>query len=79
MEVDFREGRLGVMDEDNYVQLVADSLELLPPEMVIMRLVAEGKREELIAPEWSFDKFRVMDKIVSELRKRGTRQGSRFN
>lgn len=78
METDYREGRLAVLDEEFYVQLVADALELLPPDMVIMRLVAEGKREELIVPEWSFDKFKVMDKIVAELQRRGTRQGSRF-
>ncbi len=78
MEADYRDGRLGVLDQDFYVQLVADALEMLPPDMVIMRLVAEGKREELIAPDWSFDKFKVMDKIVLELNRRGTRQGSRF-
>lgn len=78
MEVDYRLNRLPMLEEDVYVQLVADALELLPPDMVIMRLVAEGKREELLVPEWSFEKFRVMDKIVAELKRRGTRQGSRF-
>ncbi|MBY0549395.1 MAG: TIGR01212 family radical SAM protein [Candidatus Obscuribacterales bacterium] len=78
MEVDYRLGKLPLLDEDVYVQLVADALELLPPEMVIMRLVAEGKRDELLVPEWSFEKSRIMEKIVAEMRRRGTRQGSRF-
>lgn len=79
MEADYRADKLNVLDEDYYVQLVVDALELLPPEMIIMRLVAEGQKEELIAPTWSYDKFTVMDKIREEFKKRGTRQGSKFS
>lgn len=78
MELDYRSGRLGVLDEAEYIDLVCDALELLPPEMVIMRLVAEGSQEEVIAPQWSFEKFRIMEKIDAELNRRGTRQGSKF-
>lgn len=78
LEEDYLAGRLAVLSEDEYVQLTADALELLPPEMVIMRLVAEGKQEEIIAPAWSFEKSRIMDRIASELSRRGTRQGSRY-
>lgn len=78
MEADYRRGKISVLDEDYYVQLVVDALELLPPEMVIMRLVAEGKKDELLAPEWSYDKFSTMDKINSELARRGSKQGLRF-
>ena len=78
MAVDYAEGRLPLLEEDQYVDLVCDALEMLPPDMVVMRLVAEGTREEVIAPEWSFEKSRIMDKIDQELSKRGTRQGSRF-
>lgn len=78
MAIDYAEGRLPLLEEDEYVSLVADALELLPPDMVVMRLVAEGTREEVIAPEWAFEKSRIMDKIDAELTKRGTRQGSKF-
>ncbi|MBZ0189444.1 MAG: hypothetical protein K8F91_24575, partial [Candidatus Obscuribacterales bacterium] len=69
---------LFVLDEDRYVNLVADTLELLPEEMIVMRLVAEGSQDEIIAPAWSFEKERIMKKIESELYRRGSRQGSRF-
>lgn len=78
MEADYRAGTLRTLDEDQYVRLVADALEMLPPEMIIMRLVAEGTEEEIIAPSWAFEKSRIMDKIDAELSRRGTRQGSRF-
>lgn len=78
MEADYRAGKLAVLDENYYAQLVVDALELLPPEMIIMRLVAEGKKDELIAPTWSYDKFSTMDKIRAEMHKRGSKQGSKF-
>ncbi|MBA3993412.1 MAG: TIGR01212 family radical SAM protein [Cyanobacteria bacterium DS2.3.42] len=79
MAVDYEQGRLPLLEEDEYVQLVCDALEMLPPDMVVMRLVAEGTREEIIAPDWCFEKNRIMDKIDQELIRRGTRQGSRFS
>lgn len=78
MEDDFRAGRLQTLDEDVYVSLVADALEMLPPEMIVMRLVAEGTEDEIVAPKWSFEKSRIMDKIDAEMARRGTQQGSRY-
>lgn len=78
MEDDYQAGRLQLLEEDQYVRLVADALELIPKETVIMRLVAEGSQDEIIAPAWCFEKERVMNKIEAELARRGTRQGSRY-
>lgn len=78
MEADYRAGRLSLLTEDEYVQLAADALELLHPEQIVMRLVAEGSRDEVIAPQWCFEKERIAKRIEAELLARGTRQGSRF-
>lgn len=78
MEIDYRMGNLPVLDEDRYVRLVADALELLPPDMVIMRLVAEGSEDEIIAPAWAFEKERIMKKIDAELVSRDSYQGKKF-
>ncbi|MBX9770422.1 MAG: TIGR01212 family radical SAM protein [Candidatus Obscuribacterales bacterium] len=79
MEDDWKAGRLTFMDEDVYAKLVADSLEMLPPEMIVMRLVAEGTKDEVIGPTWSLDKRQTMEKIEAVLRERGTLQGSKFS
>lgn len=78
METDYLRGDLKLLSEDDYVRLTADALELLSPDQIIMRLVAEGTKEEVIAPEWCFEKERIMTRIEQELDRRGTRQGSRF-
>jgi len=78
MENDFLKGQLPVLAEETYVDLVTRSLEILPPEMIVMRLVAEGSRDEIIAPEWSFEKERVMQKMNQLLLERETWQGKKF-
>lgn len=76
METDYRNGTLRPLDEDEYVKLAADAIELLSPAQIIMRLIAEGTKDEIVAPEWCFDKRPLKSKINYELLRRGTRQGS---
>jgi hypothetical protein len=78
MEADYKRGQLPMLARDAYVRLVCDALEMLHPDQIVMRLVAEGSRDEVIAPDWCFEKTVVMDEISAELARRGTRQGSRF-
>jgi uncharacterized protein len=78
LEKEYCEGRLEVMNEDTYIELVVRALELLPPDMVIMRLVAEGSRDEMIAPAWSFEKERIAAKIDRLMEERQSYQGKNF-
>jgi len=60
-----------------YVSIVCDQLELLPPDVVIHRLTGDAPAALLIAPEWTKKKFVVQNEIDKELRRRDTRQGSK--
>ena len=64
-----------ILSRDEYIELVVDSIELLPPEMVIHRLTGDGKRSLLVEPMWSTDKLRVLSGIDQELKKRDSHQG----
>lgn len=69
LEKDYRQGKFRVMDMEEYVDLVADCIALLPEKMVIHRTTGDGARKDLIAPLWSTDKKRVlhmMQKAISE-------------
>ncbi|MDP4160705.1 MAG: TIGR01212 family radical SAM protein [Bacillota bacterium] len=66
-----------LMTKDEYVSLVVDILEILPPEMVIHRLTGDGPPEELIGPLWSRKKWEVLNAIDAELERRDTWQGKR--
>ena len=60
---------------DEYINLVCDLLEIIPPEITIHRLTADAPRSTLIAPEWSYMKRSILNGIHAELRRRNTYQG----
>lgn len=74
LEVDYRAGKVTLLERDDYIGLVCDALELLDPRMVIHRLMGDG-RSELVAPEWSRRKLDVLNRIDREMALRGSVQG----
>lgn len=75
MEKLYRQGKIRLFEQDDYVRIVADFLENLSPEIIIQRLTGEGDRDSHIAPEWALDKTDTINKIKEELKKRGSCQG----
>lgn len=71
-------GEFPAMEMDDYVSLVCDQIELLPPETVIQRVTGDGAKDDLIAPLWSLKKFCVMNEIDKELGRRNSWQGIKF-
>lgn len=63
LEKDYREGKFRVMEMEEYVDLVADCIALLPERMVIHRMTGDGVRKDLVAPLWSTDKKRVLNAL----------------
>ncbi|CAM3506998.1 MULTISPECIES: TIGR01212 family radical SAM protein [Paenibacillus] len=71
----YEAGLLRFLERDEYVNLIVDTLEFLPPEMIIHRLTGDAPRELLIGPMWSLDKWPVLNGIDAELKRRDTWQG----
>ena len=69
-EIDF-------MSEEEYVNLVCDFLEILPPTTTIHRLAGNGLKKNLIAPRWLGAKLDCLNKIDRELLKRDSYQGAK--
>lgn len=67
------------LTQEEYVGLVCDALEILPPEVVIHRLTGDGNQKFLVAPRWSLDKLRVLSSIDQELRARDSWQGKKYS
>jgi radical SAM protein (TIGR01212 family) len=78
MEQMYRDGQIPLFEFDEYVTLVCDVLERLPPGMVIHRLNGDAPPDYLVAPAWCLDKAVLLAAIDREFQRRGTRQGSRF-
>jgi radical SAM superfamily enzyme len=75
----YRQGEVSVLSLDAYAALVADSLELLPPDTIIMRLMGDAPHGMLIAPLWSQDKRAALNRIEQELERRDIHQGSAYH
>ena len=60
---DWREGKVPVMELEEYVHLLEDCLSVLPPDVVIHRLTGDGHKRDLLAPLWTGDKKRVLNTI----------------
>ncbi|AIQ11827.1 TIGR01212 family radical SAM protein [Paenibacillus durus] len=71
----YEAGLLRFLEQDEYVKLIADSLEMLPPEMIVHRLTGDAPRDLLIGPMWSLKKWEVLNAIDDELKRRDTWQG----
>ncbi|MBQ7475359.1 MAG: TIGR01212 family radical SAM protein [Clostridia bacterium] len=75
----FERGEYVPMEKDEYVAVVCDQLELLPPECVIARLSGEAPEDVLVAPAWCRRKIAVMNDVDRELFRRGSWQGKDFS
>ncbi len=75
----YERGEFELLTQDEYVSLVVDILEILPPPVVIHRVTGDSPREALIGPEWSLRKWEVLNGIDKELLRRDTWQGKLFN
>jgi hypothetical protein len=71
-------GEFKLLTKEEYVSLVVDCLELLPPNVVIHRITGDGPKDTLIGPEWSKNKRDVLNSIEKELIVRDSWQGKFF-
>jgi radical SAM protein (TIGR01212 family) len=74
----YREGSLQMITQEQYVSRTVDVLELLPPDVVIQRLTADGYRDIFLAPAWAANKLNVLNAINKELERRDSYQGIRY-
>ena len=65
------------MERDDYVRIVCDQLELLPPDTVIGRITGDSMADVLLAPLWSRRKTEVTNMIDRELFLRDSWQGKK--
>jgi hypothetical protein len=74
----YEKGEITVFNRDDYATIVCDILEILPPEMVIQRLTADGYRDIFLGPKWAVNKMEVLNAIDRELDRRNTYQGIHY-
>jgi len=72
-----RGGYQPIAKTSDYIHIAANLIERTPPHIVFHRVTATASRDILLTPAWCSQKWNVLNGIEQELRRRGTRQGSR--
>lgn len=75
---DVATGRVRLLELEEYVPLVVDFIERLPPHCVIERLFGDAPPAMLLAPRWCLDRTRVQRAVQAEFARRATWQGRSF-
>lgn len=60
---------------EDYINLLIDIVEIIPPQIVLHRISGDAPRNILIAPEWSYKKRTILNNIHKTLKTRNTWQG----
>ena len=65
-----------LLSMEEYVGILADQIQRLPPETVVERVTGDPLRSALVAPLWTSDKKKTIALLDKTLAQRGTFQGS---
>lgn len=71
----YEQGQINLLEEDEYIDIACDCLELLPQQTTIHRLGGNGLQAIKVAPKWLNKKFEILNRIDAELEKRNSYQG----
>lgn len=63
LEDEYKSGKFEVLSMNEYIDILSECIEILPPDMVIHRLTGDGDKKLLVAPMWSTDKKVVLNAI----------------
>lgn len=74
----YEKGEYTPLTKEEYVDITAKQLELLPPETVIERITGDGDKKKLLAPLWSMDKISVLGAIDVRQRELDSFQGKYY-
>jgi len=77
LEAPWRRGEIETMDEHAYGEALMEFLRHLPAEWPLMRLAADTPPGELLAPHWWMTKGEFRQYVVTQMQRRGWRQGDR--
>lgn len=67
LEKEYLEGRMDVLSEDEYIDILKACVEIIPETIVIHRLTGDGDKKILIAPLWSGNKKKVWNHIQKDV------------
>ena len=62
----YNEGKVKILNQDEYVDMACAFLNNLSPDIIIQRLTGQGSRSDHVAPLWALDKIDTINKIMAK-------------
>ena len=75
----YQEEHFSLLTEEEYIDIVCTQLRYLDPSIVVMRLMSNPNRSDLVEPLWLLNRKQVLNNINKEMQKRNIYQGDLFN
>ncbi|MBD7910896.1 TIGR01212 family radical SAM protein [Clostridium cibarium] len=74
----YERGELEFLSQEEYIDLLCKSVEMIPEDMVVHRLTGDAPRDLLIGPMWSLKKWEVLNAIDKAMEDNDIYQGEKF-
>lgn len=74
----YEKNMLEFMTQEEYIDLICESITLFPQDMVIHRLTGDAPRNLLVGPMWSLKKWEILNAIDKKLQDEDLYQGKNF-
>jgi len=80
MGKEYRKEKFKLLSLEEYVKILADIIEIIPENVVIMRFTAEGDEKKLLAPDYCRPAYKpkIKQMLIDELDKRNSFQGKKL-
>ncbi|KEI04459.1 TIGR01212 family radical SAM protein [Clostridium botulinum] len=75
----YDQGKLKFLEQDEYIDIIAEAVSLLPQNIVIHRLTGDAPRSLIIGPMWSLKKWEVLNAIDKKFQCENIYQGKKYN
>lgn len=63
LEKEYEEGKFKALEMEEYFDLIEKALKILPENVIVHRLTGDGPKNLLIAPLWTGDKKKVLNRL----------------
>lgn len=77
LEREYMERKFRVFSVEEYIRLLAEYIQYLPPSVVLERFVSQSPAGMLVAPRWGLKNHEFANLFDNYLRKNGIRQGAK--
>ncbi|BAI80008.1 conserved hypothetical protein [Deferribacter desulfuricans SSM1] len=79
MHKEFLNGDIKLLSENEYIDILANSISMLPNETVIARVVGDAPKDLLVAPHWPENKSEFLNKLNNYMIQNNLYQGKFIN